>query len=66
MFDECQETIRKRVIELKMIKDMKKDYYKIFQNAETLIEIREIISQISYLEGKIIEKKTKFSIRKLL
>jgi len=58
MFDECQKTLLKRVIELKMLKDMKKDNYKIFQNVETLMEIREIISQISYLEGKINEKKT--------
>jgi hypothetical protein len=39
--------------QLKFIKDMKKDYYKYYPNTRVYMEICEIISQISYLEGKI-------------
>ncbi len=38
---------------LKFKKDMKKDYYIYFPNVKLYIEIRELISQISYLECKI-------------
>jgi hypothetical protein len=48
------QTLEKRVQQLKFMKDMKKDYYKSFPNTRIYREICELISQIRYLEDKLI------------
>lgn len=48
------ETLERRLYQLKFIKDMKKDYYKHYPNIKIYMEICELISQIKYIENKIV------------
>jgi hypothetical protein len=43
-----------RLHNLKFKKDMKKDYYKAYPNIKIYREIVELISQIKYLESKLV------------
>ena len=45
-------SLEKRLFDLTLTKDLKKDYYKYFPSLKLLIEIRDINSQISYLKNK--------------
>lgn len=47
-------SIRTRLQNLKFKKDMKKDYYKSFPSIKVYREIVELISQIKYLESKLV------------
>jgi hypothetical protein len=48
------QTLEKRLQQLKLKKDMKKDYYKAFPSIQVYKEICKVICQIRYLEDKLI------------